>query len=158
MAVAEETAVGGGGQFPSLLPAGQLRPSREAFSDKTETKMSTTEMEPTETEEIQMEVVEVGILPEKFRPPTGGAPTTEDVLVPITGLIREAPSGLTSLERRVFLYRLREEHPEIFSGKTDREVPPEDPPGQFSKEKWREILVRQLKKEANRSIATAAGL
>ncbi|MCS3668719.1 hypothetical protein GGP77_002970 [Salinibacter ruber] len=35
--------------------------------------------ENTTTGEIEMEVVQVHSLPEKFRPPSGGAPETEDV-------------------------------------------------------------------------------
>lgn len=54
-------------------------------------------------------------------------------------------SGLTGLERGVFLRRLKEEHPEFF-------------PRQFSEEKWREVLACKLQKEANRFMAAAASL
>jgi hypothetical protein len=115
--------------------------------------------------EIEMEVTEVQDLPEKFRPPPGGAPTTEDVPGPIGELIREATSELTDSEREVFLRRLKEEHPELFSGETggDGQEPPEGLPEEFSREElseaeWREELTRLLKEEANRFMAAAAGL
>ncbi len=116
--------------------------------------------------EIEMEVTEVQDLPEKFRPsPSGRAPATEDVPGPLAELIREATSGLTGPEREVFLRRLREEHPGLFSGKTggDSQEPPEGLPEefseeQFSEEEWREELTRLLKEEANRFMAAAAGL
>ncbi|WP_251930357.1 hypothetical protein, partial [Salinibacter ruber] len=80
-------------------------------------------------------------------------------------LIREATSGLTGPEREVFLRRLREEHPGLFPGETggDGQEPPEGLPEefseeQFSEEEWREELTRLLKEEANRFMATAAGL
>ncbi|WP_251923552.1 hypothetical protein [Salinibacter ruber] len=126
--------------------------------------------------EIEIEVVGVQDLPEKFRPsPPGGAPATEDVPRPIKELIWEATSGLTGPEREVFLRRLREEHPGLFSGKNgeDSQQLSEDPTGKFSKEEfskeefseeelseeeWREELTRLLKEEANRLVAAAAGL
>ncbi|MCS3645412.1 hypothetical protein [Salinibacter ruber] len=121
--------------------------------------------------EIEMEVVEVQDLPEKFRPsPSGRAPATEDVPGPIAELIQEATSGLTGPEREVFLRRLREEHPGLFSGKSgeERHQPPGGPTEelseeefseeQFPEEKWREELTRLLKEEANRFMAAAAGL
>ncbi|MCS4162612.1 hypothetical protein GGP94_003057 [Salinibacter ruber] len=115
--------------------------------------------------EIEMSVVKVGSLPEKFRPPSGGALATEDVPGPLAELIREATSGLTGPEREVFLCRLREEHPGLFSGETggDGQEPPEGLPEefseeQFSEEEWREELTRLLKEEANRFMAAAAGL
>ncbi|MCS3648352.1 hypothetical protein [Salinibacter ruber] len=103
-----------------------------------------------------MEVMEVQDLPEKFRPsPPGGAPALEDVPGPLAELIREATSGLTGPEREVFLRRLREEHPGLFSGKSGEER--HQPPGGSTKE-WREELTRLLKEEANRFMAAAAGL
>ena len=108
-----------------------------------------------------MEVVEVQDLPEKFRPsPSGRAPATEDVPSPIAELIWEATSGLTGPEREVFLRRLREEHPGLFSGETggDGQEPPEGLPEEFSEEEWQEELTRLLKEEANRFMAAAAGL
>ncbi len=121
--------------------------------------------------EIEMEVTEVQDLPEKFRPsPSGGAPAPEDVPGPLAELIQEATSGLTGPEREVFLRRLREEHPELFSGKSgeERHQPPGGPTEelseeefseeQFSEEEWREELTRLLKEEANRFMAAAAGL
>ncbi len=106
--------------------------------------------------ETEMEVVEVQDLPEKFRPsPSGRAPATEDVPGPLAELIREATSGLTGPEREVFLRRLREEHPELFSRKSGEER--HQPPG-GSTEEWREELTRLLKEEANRFMAAAAGL
>ncbi len=116
--------------------------------------------------ETEMEVVEVQDLPEKFRPsPSGRAPATEDVPGPLAELIREATSGLTGPEREVFLRRLKEEHPGLFSGETgdDGQEPPEGLPEefseeQFSEEEWREELTRLLKEEANRFMAAAAGL
>ncbi|MCS3666435.1 hypothetical protein GGP77_000640 [Salinibacter ruber] len=126
--------------------------------------------------EIEIEVVGVQDLPEKFRSsPSGRAPATEDVPGPIAELIREATSGLTGLEREVFLRRLREEHPGLFSGKSgeERHQPPGRPTEelseeelseeelseeQFLEEEWREELTRLLKEEANRFMAAAAGL
>ncbi len=116
--------------------------------------------------EIEMEVVEVQDLPEKFRPsPSGRAPATEDVPGPIAELIREATSGLTGPEREVFLRRLKEEHPELFSGKSgeDSQQLLKQPTGgfsekEFSEEEWRKELTRLLKEEANRFMAAAAGL
>ena len=104
--------------------------------------------EKTEAVKIEMEVVQVHSLPEKFRPsPSSRAPATEDVPGPLAELIREATSGLTGPEREVFLRRLREEHPGLFSGETggDGQEPPEE-------------LTRLLKEEANRLVAAAAGL
>ncbi|MCS4142171.1 hypothetical protein [Salinibacter ruber] len=116
--------------------------------------------------EIEMEVTEVQDLPEKFRPsPSGRALATEDVPEHLAELIRKATSGLTGLEREVFLRRLREEHPGLFSGKSGEER--HQPPGrsteelseeQFPEEEWREELTRLLKEEANRFMAAAAGL
>ncbi len=116
--------------------------------------------------EIEMEVTEVQDLPEKFRPsPSGRALATEDVPEHLAELIREATSGLTGLEREVFLRRLREEHPGLFSGKSgeERHQPPGRPTEelseeQFAEEEWREELTRLLKEEANRFMAAAAGL
>jgi len=116
--------------------------------------------------EIEMEVTEVQDLPEKFRPsPSGRALATEDVPEHLAELIREATSGLTGLEREVFLRRLREEHPGLFSGKSgeERHQPPGRPTEelseeQFPEEEWREELTRLLKEEANRFMAAAAGL
>jgi len=120
---------------------------------------------------IEMEVVEVQDLPEKFRPsPSGKAPAPEDVPGPLAELIQEATSGLTGPEREVFLRRLKEEHPGLFSGETggDGQEPPEGLPEEFSREElseeqfpeeeWREELTRLLKEEANRLVAAAAGL
>ncbi|MCS4051240.1 hypothetical protein [Salinibacter ruber] len=138
--------------------------------------MSETEMKQTEArstggestgeDEIEMSVVKVGSLPEKFRPsPSGRAPATEDVPEPLAELIWEATSGLTSPEREVFLRRLKEEHPGLFSGKSGQER--HQLPGgsteelsekKFSEEKWREELTRLLKEEANRFMSAAAGL
>ncbi|MCS3698386.1 hypothetical protein [Salinibacter ruber] len=130
-----------------------------------------TKAEDTTAGETEMEVVEVQDLPEKFRPsPSGRAPATEDVPGPIAELIREATSGLTGPEREVFLRRLKEEHPRLFSGKSgeDSQQLSKQPTGefsekefseeQFSKEEWREELTRLLKEEANRFMAAAAGL
>ena len=127
--------------------------------------------EKTEAVKIEMEVVQVHSLPEKFRPsPSGKAPPTGDVPGPLAELIREATSGLTGPEREVFLRRLKEEHPELFSGKNgeDSQQLSEEPTGKFSKEEfseeelseeeWREELTRLLKEEANRFMAAAAGL
>ncbi len=116
--------------------------------------------------EIEIEVVRVQDLPEKFRPsPPGGAPETEDVPEHLAELIREATSGLTGPEQEVFLRRLREEHPWLFSGKSgeDSQQLSEEPTGEFaekefSEEEWREELTRLLKEEANRFMAAAAGL
>ena len=112
-----------------------------------------------------MEVMEVQDLPEKFRPPSGKALAPEDVSGPIGELIQEATSGLTDPEREVFLRRLREEHPGLFSGKSgeDSQQLSEEPTGElsreeFSEEEWREELTRLLKEEANRFMAAAAGL
>ncbi len=130
-----------------------------------------TEVEDTAAGETEMEVMEVQDLPEKFRPsPSGRAPATEDVPGPLAELIREATSGLTGPEREVFLRRLREEHPGLFSGKSgeERHQPPGRPTEelseeelseeQFPEEEWREELTRLLKEEANRPVAAAAGL
>ena len=122
--------------------------------------------EKTEAVKIEMEVVQVHSLPEKFRPsPSSRAPATEDVPGPLAELIREATSGLTGPEREVFLRRLREEHPGLFSGETggDGQEPPEGlleefSREEFSEEEWREELTRLLKEEANRFMAAAAGL
>ncbi|MCS3665496.1 hypothetical protein GGP65_003139 [Salinibacter ruber] len=122
--------------------------------------------ESTGGDEIEMSVVKVGSLPEKFRSsPPGGAPATEDVPGPIAELIRVATSGLTGPERKVFLRRLKEKHPGLFSGETggDGQESPEGLPEefseeQFSEEEWREELTRLLKEEANRFMAAAAGL
>ncbi|MCS3632102.1 hypothetical protein GGP55_002715 [Salinibacter ruber] len=116
--------------------------------------------------EIEIEVVRVQDLPEKFRPsPSSMAPATEDVPEHLAELIREATSGLTGPEREVFLRRLREEHPGLFSGETggDGQEPTEGLPEEFSREElseeeWREELTRLLKEEANRFMAAAAGL
>lgn len=113
-----------------------------------------------------MEVTEVQDLPEKFRPsPSGKAPALEDASGPIGELIQEATSGLTGPEREVFLGRLKEEHPGLFSGETgdDGQEPPEGlseefSEEQFSEEEWQEELTRLLKEEANRLVAAAAGL
>ncbi len=118
-----------------------------------------------------MEVMEVQDLPEKFRPSSSGrAPATEDVPRPLAELIQEATSGLTGPEREVFLRRLREEYPGLFSGKSgeERHQPPGRPTEelseeelseeQFPEEEWREELTRLLKEEANRFMAAAAGL
>ena len=113
-----------------------------------------------------MEVVEVQDLPKKFRPsPSGRAPATEDVPRPLAELIQEATSGLTGPEREVFLRRLREEHPGLFSGKSgeDSQQLSKEPTGKFSREEfseeeWRKELTRLLKEEANRFMAAAAGL
>ncbi|MCS3675558.1 hypothetical protein GGP66_003005 [Salinibacter ruber] len=133
--------------------------------------METKRREKTEAGKIEMEVVQVHSLPEKFRPsPSGKAPATEDVPEHLAELIREATSGLSGPEREVFLRRLREEHPELFSGKSgeDSQQLSKQPTGefsekefseeQFSKEEWREELTRLLKEEANRFMAAAAGL
>ncbi len=133
--------------------------------------MEATRTEKTAAEDIavgeaEMEVVEVQDLPEKFRPsPSGKAPAPEDVSGPIGELIREATSGLTGPEREVFLRRLREEHPGLFSGKNgeDSQQLSKEATGEFSKEdfseeEWREELTRLLKEEANRFMAAAAGL
>ncbi|MCS3648293.1 hypothetical protein [Salinibacter ruber] len=83
--------------------------------------------ESTGGDEIEMSVVKVGGLPEKFRSSSpGGAPATEDVPGPIAELIRVATSGLTSPEREVFLRRLKEEHPGLFSresGEDSQQLP-----------------------------------
>ncbi len=106
--------------------------------------------------EIEMKVVGVQDLPEKFRPSSSGrALATGDVPGPLAELIREATSGLTGPEREVFLRRLKEEHPELFSGKSGQERH-QLPEG--STEEWREELTRLLKEEANRFMAAAAGL
>jgi len=47
-------------------------------AEENATKENTTK-ENTTTGEIEMEVVQVHSLPEKFRPPSGGAPATGDV-------------------------------------------------------------------------------
>ncbi|MCS4194362.1 hypothetical protein GGP50_002588 [Salinibacter ruber] len=122
--------------------------------------------ESTGGDEIEMSVVKVGSLPEKFRPsPSGRAPATEDVPGPIAELIQEATSGLTGPEREVFLRRLKEEHPGLFSGKSGEER--HQPQGglteelseeQLPEKEWREELTRLLKEEANRFMAAAAGL
>ncbi len=120
----------------------------------------------TEAGKIEMEVVQVHSLPEKFRPsPSGKAPALEDASGPIGELIQEATSGLTGPEREVFLRRLKEEHPGLFSGKSgeERHQPPGGPTEefseeQFSEEEWLEELTRLLKEEANRFMAAAAGL
>ena len=127
--------------------------------------------ESTGGDEIEMSVVKVGSLPEKFRSsPPGGAPATEDVPGPIAELIRVATSGLTSPEREVFLRRLKEEHPGLFSresgedsqqlpgGSTEELSEEELSEEQFSEEEWREELTRLLKEESNRFMAAAAGL
>ena len=124
------------------------------------------EVQDTGAGETEIEVVRVQDLPEKFRPsPSSRAPAPEDVPGPLAELIREATSGLTGPEREVFLRRLKEEHPGLFSGETgdDGQEPPEGLPEefseeQFSEEKWREELTRLLKEEANRFMAAAAGL
>ncbi|WP_259228212.1 hypothetical protein [Salinibacter ruber] len=116
--------------------------------------------------ETEIEVVRVQDLPEKFRPsPSGRAPATGDVPGPIAELIQEATLGLTGPEREVFLRRLREEHPGLFSGKSgeERHQPSGGPAEelseeQFSEEEWQEELTRLLKEEANRFMAAAAGL
>ncbi len=121
--------------------------------------------------EAEMEVTEVQDLPEKFRPSSSGkAPALEDASGPIGELIQEATSGLTGPEREVFLRRLREEHPGLFSGKSGEERhqlsggPTEElseeefSEEQFPEEEWREKLTRLLKEEANRFMAAAAGL
>ncbi len=123
--------------------------------------MEAARTEKTKAGETEMEVVEVQDLPEKFRPsPSGRAPAPEDVPRPLTGLIREATSGLTSPEREVFLRRLKEEHPGLFSGKSgeERHQPSGGPTEELSEEEWREELTRLLKEEANRFMAAAAGL
>jgi hypothetical protein len=128
--------------------------------------MEATRTEKTAAGGIEMEVMEVQDLPEKFRPsPPGGAPALEDVPGPLAELIREATSGLTGPEREVFLRRLREEHPGLFSGKSGEErhqlsgEPAEEfSEEKFSEEEWREELTRLLKEEANRFMAAAAGL
>ncbi len=115
--------------------------------------------------EIKIEVVGGQDLPEKFRPPSRRAPATEDVPGPLAELIREATSELIDSEPEVFLRRLREEHPWLFSGKNgeDSHQLLEEPAGKFSREEfseeeWREELTRLLKEEANRFMAAAAGL
>jgi hypothetical protein len=60
------------------------------------------------------------------------APATEDVPEHLAELIREVTSGLTGPEREVFLRRLREEHPELFSGKSGEER--HQPPGGSAEE------------------------
>jgi hypothetical protein len=115
----------------------------------------------TEAGKIEMEVVQVHSLPEKFRPsPSGKAPALEDASGPIGELIQEATSGLTGPEREVFLRRLKEEHPGLFSRKSgeERHQPPGGSTEEFSEEEWREDLTRLLKEEANRFMAAAAGL
>ncbi|WP_119843044.1 hypothetical protein [Salinibacter ruber] len=84
---------------------------------------------------------------------------------PIGELIREATSELIDSEREVFLRRLREEHPGLFSEKSGEErhqlsgEPAEEfSEEQFSEEEWREELTRLLREEANRLVAAAAGL
>ncbi len=125
------------------------------------TRTEKNEAQGTAAGEIEMEVTEVQDLPEKFRPsPSGKAPALEDASGPIGELIREATSGLTGPEREVFLRRLREEHPELFSGKSgeERHQPSGGPTEELSEEEWREELTRLLKEEANRFMAAAAGL
>ncbi|MCS3956733.1 hypothetical protein GGP81_003281 [Salinibacter ruber] len=130
------------------------------------TRTEKNEAQGTAAGEIEMEVTEVQDLPEKFRPsPSGRALATEDVPGPIGELIQEATSGLTGPEREVFLRRLKEEHPGLFSGKSgeERHQPPGGPTEefseeQFSEEEWLEELTRLLKEEANRFMAAAAGL
>ncbi|MCS4119188.1 hypothetical protein [Salinibacter ruber] len=119
------------------------------------------EVQDTGAGETEIEVVRVQDLPEKFRPsPSSRAPAPEDVPGPLAELIREATSGLTGLEREVFLRRLREEHPGLFSGKSgeERHQLSGESTEEFSEEDWREELTRLLKEEANRFMAAAAGL
>ncbi len=123
------------------------------------TRTEKTEAGDTAKGETEMEVMEVQDLPEKFRPsPSGKAPATEDVPRPLAELIRKATSGLTGPEREVFLRRLREEHPGLFSGKSgeERHQPPGGATEELSEEEWREELTRLLKEEANRFMAAAA--
>ncbi len=123
--------------------------------------MEAARTEKTKAGEIEMKVVGVQNLPEKFRPsPSAKTPAPEDVPGPLAELIQEATSGLTGLERGVFLRRLREEHPELFSGKSgeERHQPSGGPTEELSEEEWREELTRLLKEEANRFMAAAAGL
>ncbi|WP_251963933.1 hypothetical protein [Salinibacter ruber] len=123
--------------------------------------METIKTEKNAAVETKMEVVRVQDLPEKFRPsPSGRAPAAEDVPGPLAELIREATSGLTGLEREIFLRRLREEHPGLFSGKSgeERHQLSGGSTEEFSEEEWREELTRLLKEEANRFMAAAAGL
>ncbi|MCS4056793.1 hypothetical protein [Salinibacter ruber] len=123
--------------------------------------MEAARTEKTKAGETEMEVVEVQDLPEKFRPsPSGRAPATEDVPGPLAELIREATSGLTGPEREVFLRRLKEEHPGLFSGKSgeERHQPSGGSAEELSEEEWREEFTRLLKEEANRFMAAAAGL
>jgi hypothetical protein len=143
-------------------------------TEKTEagdTAEENTTKENTAEGEIEMEVVQVHSLLGKFRPsPSGRAPAPEDVPGPLAELIREATSGLTGPEREVFLRRLREEHPGLFSrgNGEDSQQLSEEPTGefsekefseeQFSEEEWREELTRLLKEVANRFMAAAAGL
>ncbi len=101
--------------------------------------------EKTEAVKIEMEVVQVHSLPEKFRPsPSSRAPATEDVPGPLAELIREATSGLTGPEREVFLRRLREKHPGLFSGETggDGQEPPEGLLSRATKERKRILSVQ----------------
>ncbi|WP_263788044.1 hypothetical protein [Salinibacter grassmerensis] len=109
-------------------------------------------------EEPRMEVVEVKSLPEKFRPTAGSPPTTNEMPAPLADLTREATSGLTAAERRAFLHRLKEEKPALFSREASGGDPPGNPSCQFSEEECREMLIRQLKKEANRFMGAAARL
>ncbi|MCS3616500.1 hypothetical protein GGP54_002968 [Salinibacter ruber] len=133
---------------------------------KPQSQMEATRTEKTAAGEIEMKVVQVHSLPEKFRSsPSDRAPATRDVPGPIGELVQEATSGLTGPEREVFLRRLREEHPGLFSGETggDGQEPPEGLPEEFSEEElseeeWRKELTRLLKEEANRFMAAAAGL
>jgi hypothetical protein len=125
------------------------------------TKTEKNEAQGTAAGEIEMEVTEFQDLPEKFRPsPSSMAPAPEDVPEHFAELIREATSGLTSPEREVFLRRLREEHPGLFSGKSgeERHQLSGESTEEFSEEEWREELTRLLKEEANRFMAAAAVL
>lgn len=108
-----------------------------------------------------MEVVKLGSLSEKFQPQSSGAPTVEEMPRPIADLAREATAGLTDPERGAFLRRLREEHPELLSGKATGEKTSEedqDLPKDFSEGRWREMLISLLKEEAGRFMAAAASL
>lgn len=110
--------------------------------------------------EIEMTVMEVGNLPEKFRPSPASVQPTAELPDPLANLIKAATSDLTSPEREVFLRRLKEEHPGLFSGETGGKSQglEGELPENFSEQEWGEALARVLKKEANRFMAAAVDL
>jgi hypothetical protein len=101
---------------------------------------------------IEVNVVKKENLPAKFQAYYGSVPSVENIPKQVLSLIGKATEDFDRQEKELFLRRLKEEHPELFSGKRS------DDAGERPEEEWRKELIRILKEEANRFMAAAAGM